>query len=708
MLCAGAMAFCTVLVLQRTARKKAFCLILLAAVLSAVALRMGFDRWVYAPAAALVGEEWEMEVELSTYAEGRAGYGFAEGEVRAVNGTALFRPIKALIYLEDASPDFLPGDRLSGRFLVAVPAATADFDATSYYKGRSVYVTLSQRDDISLNRPGDIPLRYLPYRIGWRLKENLRSLMPGQAGHWAVALITGDKSGFTASERESLAVSGLSHMVAVSGMHLSMLAGALLLLFGKRMGGLLSIPLLLLYMAMTGFPASVVRAGIMNFMALGAFFLRRDGDALTSLSLALFVILFLNPYAVNDAGCALSFAATAGILLLGPPIKQAVARPLNALPEKLRKPISALAMIVISSFCSSVATLPLTALFFGGASVLAPVFNAVALPLMTVAFLGAGLSGVLGFVWMPLAAVAASVASPLLSLLAAVVQGLARFPFASVPADRVFYLSALFFCYGMAALALLFPRRFPASDVARCCVLLALTAFCMESWLSLHEAQLVVLSAEGPATALIEDGRCVLVDCGPVGRRADTAEALDFLWDKGLKAELLFVTSVEEAHAGAAPLLLRSGRVEKLALPPPGEGTDLELYREILEAAAESATPVSLSAKGVWMDGVGVAVLPLTDSQRAAAVVTDGMSALLAHCDNLFLVAKALPDHERFDVLMVDGETLTNSASLHLLARRTDAELIVVPEGLFGETARLDWPLLRLDRAGDMTIRFWY
>ncbi|MBE6612669.1 MAG: hypothetical protein E7632_09265 [Ruminococcaceae bacterium] len=113
---------------------------------------------------------------------------------------------------------------------------------------------------------------------------------------------------------------GTIHLLAVSGLHLSILTGMLLefllrIGIGYRTRHIITVGFILFYMALLGFPLAVVRAGIMLIIAYSSFFLERRSDSITSLFLAGGLIVLCDPAAICDRGFALSFTATLGLLL---------------------------------------------------------------------------------------------------------------------------------------------------------------------------------------------------------------------------------------------------------------------------------------------------------------------------------------------------------------------------------------------------------
>lgn len=151
------------------------------------------------------------------------------------------------------------------------------------------------------------------------LKEEIYSILPENTANIFIAMILGDKSKIDNKTIEDFRNSNLSHILAVSGMHMTLLIYVFSLLvksfIGKRKTYLLSIILIIFYMAITGFSASIVRAGIMGIIMLIAKIIYRKNDIWTAISISLFIMLVYHPLLIFDLGLQLSYGGTVGILL---------------------------------------------------------------------------------------------------------------------------------------------------------------------------------------------------------------------------------------------------------------------------------------------------------------------------------------------------------------------------------------------------------
>lgn len=142
-------------------------------------------------------------------------------------------------------------------------------------------------------------------------------------------ILIGDKSGFSDELYEDFSKSGLIHVAAVSGLHVSFLIAALSFLLirfrlPKSVIHLLLIPVLLLFLSAAAFTPSVCRAVIMTVLFLLSYTVQKDPDQKTALFAAAGIILTVNPYLLFNAGFILSFGSVIGIQLFSPLIDRAL------------------------------------------------------------------------------------------------------------------------------------------------------------------------------------------------------------------------------------------------------------------------------------------------------------------------------------------------------------------------------------------------
>ena len=259
----------------------------------------------------------------------------------------------------------------------------------------------TQQIEDTLTR-GEIPWTDVFIRVRDRLSAEIEQRLDGDIGAAVAGICYGADEHLSDPTVSNFRSCGVSHLLAVSGLHMTvLLQGLMYLLYRLRVKRtvrpLFGIVFLFAFMAIVGFSASVVRAGVMSLIVLFGNCLRRRADARNSLGISLLVLLIPAPFAAYDAGLLLSCSATFGLLCWTEPIRQFL------LGDRERKRFvrirKAIAATVAVSLAAMFATLPVLALYFGRISLVSvPVNFLTALPAEVVLIAGclASLFSVLG------------------------------------------------------------------------------------------------------------------------------------------------------------------------------------------------------------------------------------------------------------------------------------------------------------------------
>ncbi len=210
------------------------------------------------------------------------------------------------------------------------------------------------------------------------------------------AILLGDRTALPYFTQSAFREAGAAHILALSGLHVGVMAAVLLAVIPRRRPVArlaLTALFLALYCALAAFPSSLMRASVMTLSMLIAPVALRKNDPLSSLSLALIVVLAALPMRLFSAGLLLSFSAAAGILMLYSPLAEV----LHSWPSFIAKPVSV-------TVTATAASLPFTLLFFNTLPVYSLVSNIVLIPLITFALPVALAALILGAIYFPLGA----------------------------------------------------------------------------------------------------------------------------------------------------------------------------------------------------------------------------------------------------------------------------------------------------------------
>ncbi len=182
-------------------------------------------------------------------------------------------------------------------------------------------------------------------KIRAKIGELYYEYMGERAGGMALGIVTGDKSGLDSEVTSAMRASGLSHLTAVSGLHVGFMCSIIYFvvrLFGKSKRSSLksAVVVLLLYGAITGFPPGVVRAGIMSITMLVSLTLAERYDSLNALSFAVCAIVVLNPRELFSLSFLMSASAVLGIICFYRPLRKFIYKGRNKLLSKLADAVS--------------------------------------------------------------------------------------------------------------------------------------------------------------------------------------------------------------------------------------------------------------------------------------------------------------------------------------------------------------------------------
>ena len=704
---------------RRTERLRA--VLILAGVGAGLLWCAAFDRAVYAPAAALDGQTVRLEGTVLDWPR-ETDYGDISVTVEVDCG-GLF-PVSAVMYAHESYAGLQPGDRIS----TVAGCELARFrhgEEVTYYTAKGVFLIVEAYGDMTIERPDPVPLRCRPAMLTRALQQGIDRAFadPVNAG-LARALVAGDKDGLTDQLDQDLRRTGLSHVVVVSGMHLSILIWTVVSLLGpnRRRSAAVGCALVLLVMAMAGNTPSVVRAGILQLFLLIGPLLGRRRDSLTTLTFALMVLLLANPYAAASISLQLSFGAVLGQYLLGMPIQRWALAHLR-LPEGTSLPRRAwrgtgrfLAATLASTLSAQVFTVPLCAWYFGTISLVSPLANLLVLWAVTHAFIGGLAAGILGNLVPALGQLLALPVSLLLDWIRLAVTALAKVPFACLTTGSVYYVAWLVFLYVLIVLVLLWrgPRRAltPACGcVCALCAAMLCTAFTFRSG-SLTAAALEV--GQGASTVLRLGDQVVLVDCGGDSYTNPGDIAADYLSDQGVgRLDLLVLTHYHDDHANGIPRLLERMEVEVLAVPDVEE--DSPLRAQILTQAQAAGTRVWFIREDCRItmgDGLSVRLfapfgMGETNEEGLTVLASAGDFDLLltgdmaGEVEQLLLSQTDLPDLE---LLFVGHHGSKYSTTEELLSALCPEEAVISvgEHNLYGHPA--PETLTRLEAAG---VRVW-
>lgn len=333
-------------------------------------------------------------------------------------------------YLGDCPYEY--GDVLKIKGRLEKPIGQKNFGEFDYelYLAREkifTYINIWQEKDIQ--KIGEDDSNFLvSFSLSARdkIKEITKQTLPQPYSYLLIGMLLGEKNFIPPHLKEVFTEAGIMHILAVSGLHVGIIAMALLALLSmlnlpKKLKLLTLILILIMYASITGFRPSVLRATIMFLLLIGGKLINRSRNLNISLFFAGFLILLLNPLILYDAGFLLSFIVTFFIINLSPIFQELFSK----IVAWIKNPLAVSTAAWIGIF-------PLSAYFFTKVSIISIVSNILIIPLTVVAVILGFVTFFIGMASISLAGIVANINYLVLSLITLIAKSFSSLPFAFV------------------------------------------------------------------------------------------------------------------------------------------------------------------------------------------------------------------------------------------------------------------------------------
>ncbi len=633
----------------------------------------------------------EQRLELSIVAMGDpepTQYG-----CRILGGTRLngkYYPIMVYLYGEDTAS---LGDTISGSFRLRSTLSDGSRDST-YNRGEGIFLMATSGKDLTVETPENLPWYCYPAYARQQLLQLLHRIFPEDTVAFASALLLGYTDELDYKTNTDLKVSGIAHVVAVSGMHVTILFGLIYFLAGKRRLPvvLIGFPTLLFFAAMTGFTPSITRACLMNGLMMVGLLFDKEYDSFTSLGFAVLVMLGINPYVVVSVSFQLSVMCMVGMFLFGEPLRDWLLERKRLGSCKFRKLAYRFSVAVGISLGATITTAPLCAIYFGMVSIVSLITNILTLWLITYIFYGIMAACLAAGIFLPVGVALAGVVGAGIRLVLKIAGLLAGFPLAAVYTQSVYIVFWLVLCYVLLAVFLTMKRKQPT--VLACCAAVSLCLCLLLSWTEPQQDDLrvtVLDVGQGQCILLQAEGKTYMVDCGGSSDTAAADQAAGQLLSQGIgHLDGLILTHYDRDHAGGAGNLLSRISADTLYLP---NCVDADATSQALAAYREGTVETVHSILEITF---GAAKITLIPSQMGNVNNESGLCVLFQRekCDILITGDRSQVgerellrtiDLPKLEVLIVGHHGSKTSTSTELLEKTTpEMAIISVGDNSFG------------------------
>ncbi len=575
-----------------------------AVALSAGTMYLTVDRQLLT-AEALIGKSASVEAVITEVRSENVYSGYYLADILTVGGES--SELRARLETE-FSVDLEVGDIVTAYadFHELNDDGAYDLKTNSFRRGVTVHARVEGADALKVTGKREnifLSIEALRERISAMLSVSAE-MSGGDCGLMG-ALFIGERTNLDGVVRRDFAYTGISHLLAVSGMHLTVLIGGLeallkKLTLHKTPRTLILIAATVFYMGLTGFSAAILRAGIMLMIYQLSYFMGREADGVTSLFVTVFLIILVSPFSASDIGLLLSFAAMLACIAASESTPKSLTELLVRLSSRggIFRPLSELIKLIIMNFMMSVYamlfTLPVMWHSFGRMSLLSPIGTVLLfLPITVILYL---IPFVIISYRIPiLLEVFAYPAAWLSRITVKAAAILASFDGAELllPISEVISTTVLFAIVVCIISAIALPKR--ASRAAICLAATIFTALSVSSVYyretSDENSVFYLNNSKNEAFAVSDGANSLVIDISNGGTYI-TSTAVEYAREK-LRSDVdaYMLTHLHRRHIKSLEALLETEYISCVYLPHPS-GTDTALYEELATLASEYGAEV--------------------------------------------------------------------------------------------------------------------
>jgi len=318
------------------------------------------------------------------------------------------------------------GDSIKASGLVVLPPELEDFRSDEYLKMKGVYRLLDKPKIIEVKEGPKSVFSYI-FKIKKIVLEQIRTILPEPHAGFLNGLLFGSKDGLPEDVLENFRISGITHIIAISGYNITLIITitlSLLCFLPRKKRLIISAIFIFVFTVFVGAEASVVRASIMGLISLLALFTGRTSSISTTLLIsAFFMVLFNYRVLIYDVGFQLSFLATIGLVYVSPLIEKYF----QVVPE-----FFAIRESLILTLSAQITALPIILYNFGNLSLVSPLANITCLPFIPISMFFGFIACLLSFISIKLATFVSLGAYLSMSSVLFISKTLAKIPFSEI------------------------------------------------------------------------------------------------------------------------------------------------------------------------------------------------------------------------------------------------------------------------------------
>ena len=521
------------------------------------------------PVKKLHGSQTVMTIRVSDYSREKAGVTLFDGKAQYKN-----KRIPVSVHIP-YSITLEPGDKVTGEFSLYYIGYDAQ-NRDTYHQGNQILMVAYAQDGVLLTADTNSTFSDMVAKLRNGIRKMVDAIFPQDTKGLATALLLGDSSGLSVKDDIALKNSGIRHIIAVSGLHVSILCTLMAMLFGNQRWPMacIGIPVLIIFAAVAGFTPSIVRACVMQILLLLANLLVEDYDPPSALAFAVLLILGADPLAILSVSFQLSVGCVLGIYFFSEKVRLTFYKwrwlkehaKGKHFSSKLLRWLTGSLSISISAMSL---TVPISAYYFGTVSLVSVLSNMLTLWLINYVFYGIVFACILSWIFMPIGMGVAGVISFLIRYILLISSIMAKLPFSCVSASNIYIKIWLLFAYTMFVFTLCSKKKH-AVVLVGCIGISLITALTFSVLEHAQDRFRVTVLDVGQGQCVILQNRdgCYVVDCGGNGALSAADVAASTLRTMGIRqVDGLILTHFDVDHAGHAEAFLTQIDTKKIYVP---------------------------------------------------------------------------------------------------------------------------------------------
>lgn len=566
------------------------------------------------------------------------------------------------------------------------------------YYAEGIYLKAVLKSEPLMTSIGRVTIFNFPIYLAEYIKEEIIKIFPEDTVAFMTAIMTGDKTLLYEDDDTYTAMNsaGILHIVAVSGMHLTVLWLFMNFITGRKkfLSTVLGLGVVWFFAMVVGATPSACRAAFMLTIIQLAPIFKREADSLTALSFALLVLLILNPYAITSISLQLSFSAMLGLILFSGKIYKYLDAKIYKFENKRLNRIRFYIISCLSSSLGiSVFVMPLCAYHFGYVSLVSILTNVFVLFAVSFVFLGGYLSIALSALGLgTLAANLALAVAYIPRYIIGICELLSAIPYSClyiVNVAVIYFMLAVYFLFFAAYFLRHVKYIFPEFPVIVLVMMFSFLVYDMEIDGNIPKIQVVDVG-QGQAVLISNSNAVVLCDCGSSSLYGSVGdEVAEILLSNGKDTiDVLVISHMQEDHANGVVRLLSRIDVETIVISE-NTGDYNSYYEEVTSKAFEKDVEIvfideklEINLDGIYLDLTRIASSDENDNSIIVRAEIEDYEALVMGDVSSSVELDFLDYYDEIDVdmLVVAHHGSRYSSCLEFL-REIQAETAVISVG---------------------------